>query len=458
MRPFSTLSAVALLGGLHALPASAIQTVSAVGSKFFYEDGTQYFLKGIAYQLVPEDPLIDTAQCKRDVARMAELGTNAIRVYHVDPNANHDGCMEAFADAGIYLFVDLDTFDTSIRQDNPQWTHSQFDSYKAVLDEFQKYNNTAGVFVGNEVINTREGSAAAPHVLAAAHDLKSYRNEKGYRNIPIGYSAADIAELRPMLQNYLACRPDPADRVDFFSLNAYEWCGPSTYESSGYKILQSHANDYPIPIFFSETGCNVARPRTFEDQAAIFGPEMSNTWSGSMVYEWIQEANDYGLINYGPPPGPSPVKLLVQDGFTRQGEPMPVAPDFHNLKAQWATLKPTGVALSEYLKSTSTIRPASCPASTPGGWAVDASLPLPTLGQKFHQPTPVATAARSDSASGSRLGYLSAGVSVTSVAPSYYKAKSAANGASASGTGNSDRLAGVSFFLCLLIGTLTIWL
>ena len=47
---------------------------------------------------------------------MAELGTNAILVYHVDPQANHDGCMKALADAGIYLFVDLDTFDTQISQ------------------------------------------------------------------------------------------------------------------------------------------------------------------------------------------------------------------------------------------------------------------------------------------------------------------------------------------------------
>ena len=32
---------------------------------------------------------------------MAELGTNAIRVYHVDPNADHKGCMTALADAGM---------------------------------------------------------------------------------------------------------------------------------------------------------------------------------------------------------------------------------------------------------------------------------------------------------------------------------------------------------------------
>lgn len=71
---------------------------------------------GIAYQLVPHDPLVDTEQCKRDIVRMGELGVNGIRVYHVDPHADHKGCMDAFAHAGIYLFVDLDTFDTQIEQ------------------------------------------------------------------------------------------------------------------------------------------------------------------------------------------------------------------------------------------------------------------------------------------------------------------------------------------------------
>lgn len=45
---------------------------------------------------------------------MQDLGANAIRVYHVDPAGDHRGCMAAFADAGIYLFVDLDDFPTQI--------------------------------------------------------------------------------------------------------------------------------------------------------------------------------------------------------------------------------------------------------------------------------------------------------------------------------------------------------
>jgi len=53
-------------------------------------------------------------QCKRDASLMEELGVNTIRVYHVDADADHDGCMKVFADAGIYAMIDMDTFNTYI--------------------------------------------------------------------------------------------------------------------------------------------------------------------------------------------------------------------------------------------------------------------------------------------------------------------------------------------------------
>jgi hypothetical protein len=128
--------------------------------------------------------------------------------------------------------------------------------------------------------------------------MKAYMAAKNYRTIPIGYSAADIAELRPALQNYLACGSDSSQTIDFYGLNSYEWCGDSTYDTSGYSNLQAMSANYSIPIFFSETGCNVGGPRTFDDQAAIFGPDMVGTWSGSIIYEWVQETNNYGLVRY----------------------------------------------------------------------------------------------------------------------------------------------------------------
>ncbi|KAJ6018751.1 hypothetical protein N7499_010066 [Penicillium canescens] len=421
------LSVPFLLAGLQAATVNAVPTISAVGSKFFYENGTQFYIKGIAYQLTPSDPLVDTAQCKRDIARMSELGTNSIRVYHVDPSANHKGCMTALADA-----------------DFPHWNETQFDRFKAVLDEFQKYENTAGVLVGNEVLTTAEGSAAAPYVLAAARDIKAYRDKKGYREIPVGYSAADIPDLRPMLQNYLGCSTNASERLDFYSLNAYEWCGDSSYQQSGYDMLQKNATDYPIPIFFSETGCNTPKPRTFDDQAAIFGDQMADTWSGSIIYEWLEEANNYGLISYGPSVKPATATATsIEDGFTRQGTPTPVSPDFANLKSQWATLNPTGVALSDYKKSATGLS-IECPASTSGGWNVDPSSPLPTLGQTYKK--------------GSDSSATTSGASGTGSSAAASSTKEGAAFVVTASSPITERLLAGSIVLSGMLGALALWL
>jgi hypothetical protein len=95
-----------------------------------------------------------TSQCSADAALMKTIGTNSIRVYHVDPKANHDGCMKAFADAGIYIWLDLDTFDTQIYEGAPKWNSSQRDAFAKVMDAFHSYDNLAGFFVGNEAITT----------------------------------------------------------------------------------------------------------------------------------------------------------------------------------------------------------------------------------------------------------------------------------------------------------------
>ena len=204
-----------------------------------------------------------------------------------------------------------------------------------------------------------------------------------------------------MLQNYLACGENDAERADFYSLNVYEWCGDSSYDGSGYSMLEQNATNYNIPIFISETGCRVPRPRLFTDQSSIFGDDMSNTWSGAIVYEWIEEANNYGLVNYGPKVDPK-VSTDALDGYPRSGKPTPISPDYPNLKNQWATLTPAGVKLSAYSPTAGSVTPPACPTSTPGGWIVNGDAPLPHLGQTLATaatasgatPTPTGTATK----------------------------------------------------------------
>ncbi len=352
---------------------------------------------GVAYQLTNDDPLVDTDQCALDAKLMADLGANTIRVYHVDPTANHDGCMKAFADVGIYLFLDLDTDNTAFQQAEPYWNQTQSTAFEAVLDTFQSYDNLAGVFVANEALTFLNGSDLAPFIKAAIRDVKTYRQSKNYRDIPVGYSGADIPALRPMLQDYLACGPDPSQAADFFSLNVYEWCGKSSFDGSGYNQLVANASNLQIPIFITETGCNKPEPRYFDDMDSILGKDMDNSWSGAIVYEWIEEMNNYGmcertpfaihdhansaqgLISYGPTTNSDNPTAL--DGFPRSGTPSPVSPDYSNLKSHWATLNPTGVSLSAYTTSASNLKPIACPSSTPDGWIVNPTASLPSLGQ-----------------------------------------------------------------------------
>ena len=239
-----------------------------------------------------------------------------------------------------------------------------------------------------------------------------------------------------MLQDYLACSTNVSDNVDFFSLNAYEWCGDSTYSTSGYSQLQTMAQSYSIPIFFSETGCNTVPPRTFSDQAAIFGSEMVNTWSGAIIYEWIEEANNYGLISYGPEAAATATDAV--GGFTRSGTPTPVLPDYTNLKSQWATLTPSGVALSAYSATASSLSPPACPTSTPSGWVINGDVELPTVGQSGAITGTAAIPAASVAASG------------TGTAPSASATKGTANG--------GKEIAGMTLGLAGVMLSFIVWL
>lgn len=107
------------------------------------------------------DPFVDVTQCTADATLMASIGVNAVRVYHARPALDHSACMAEFDRLGIYVFVDLDDYVSQLDQNNPGWTTQQAAYFEAVMDEFAQYENTAGFFIGNEVINdgTSKGEA-----------------------------------------------------------------------------------------------------------------------------------------------------------------------------------------------------------------------------------------------------------------------------------------------------------
>ncbi|KAL8723722.1 MAG: hypothetical protein Q9225_000017 [Loekoesia sp. 1 TL-2023] len=103
-------------------------------------------------------------------------------------------------------------------------------------------------------------------------------------------SATHLRMKTPDTENYLVCGDRIAHNADFFGLNRFSWCVNSTISGSGYSALYDRAEDYPIPIFFSATGCNEVRERNFDDQQAILGWQMNDRFFGAVIYEWREEA------------------------------------------------------------------------------------------------------------------------------------------------------------------------
>lgn len=113
--------------------------------------------------------------------------------------------------------------------------------------------------------------------------MKAYIAKQASRSIPVGYSAADVAQNRLPLAEYLNCGSN-SERVDFYAFNSYSWCGNSSYTTSGYDQRVADFGNYSVPLFFSEYGCNLVQPRLFTEVGAICTPHSPPLLHTSLLY------------------------------------------------------------------------------------------------------------------------------------------------------------------------------
>lgn len=254
------------------------------------------------------DPLSNGTSCLRDAALMQQLGINTIRVYNVDPTLNHDLCASIFNAVGIYMFIDVNSPLPLESLDPGNLVTSYGSTYLnhifGVVEAFGSYPNTLAFVSANEVMSTvGTGQTAPPYIRAVTRDLKNYISKHLTRSIPVGYSAADVSQILTDSWTYLSCdingqSSDPS-RSDFFGLNSYSWCGPTSptanYDASSYGTVITTFGNTSIPVFFSEYGCNKVEPRVFDEVPVLYG-NMTSVMSGGLVYEYYQEENNYGLV------------------------------------------------------------------------------------------------------------------------------------------------------------------
>ncbi|KAH6655190.1 Glucanosyltransferase-domain-containing protein [Truncatella angustata] len=352
---------------------AALDAVVMKGTKFFYENGTQFYIKGVAYQqdtaaggetssetTTYSDPLADEDACKRDVPLLEALGTNTIRTYAIDPTKDHSACMKLLSAAGIYVISDLSEPSLSINRDSPAWNVDLYDRYKNVVNELAQYDNVIGFFAGNEVSNNASNTEASAYVKAAVRDTKNHiasLQAAGGRWLGVGYAANDDANIRHNLADYFNCG-NQSEAIDFFGYNIYSWCGSSSFTESGYNTQVDFFSNYSVPVFFAEYGCNTvngAEGREWDDTTALYSDEMTGVFSGGIVYMYFEEDNDYGLV-----------KLDGDDASTMS--------NYEVLSSKIAKATPSSVSMSAY-EATNTAQ--ACPAVGDSWQAAEALPPTP---------------------------------------------------------------------------------
>lgn len=205
--------------------------------------------------------------------------------------------MSQLSDAGIYLILDVNNPLYSINRNSPGESYNDvyLQSVFATVDQFVKYDNTLAFFSGNEVVNDQANTTlAAPYVKATTRDMRQYIRNRGYRAVPVGYSAADVSQNRFQLAQYFNCGTDD-ERSDFFAFNDYSWCD-SSFTQSGWDQKVKNFTGYGLPLFLSEYGC-ITNGRSFGEVEALMNSEMTSVYSGGLVYEYSDEGNGYGIVS-----------------------------------------------------------------------------------------------------------------------------------------------------------------
>lgn len=116
-----------------------------------------------------------------------------------------------------------------------------------------------------------------PLPIGAVHELR-YQRYRPIRLLVRGFQAKD---------KHTHAKTPPS------SFNSYSWCDPNTFVGSGWSGFAQMYSNYSIPLFLSEYGCNTNPPRPFQEVQALYSTsEMASVYSGGLVYEYSEEADN----------------------------------------------------------------------------------------------------------------------------------------------------------------------
>ncbi|MCJ1430073.1 1,3-beta-glucanosyltransferase gas1, partial [Sticta canariensis] len=321
------------------------------------------------------DPLTDNHDCSQPVLYLKNLHTNVIRTYYIDTSRDHSNCMALFAQAGIYVMVDLMTPGYVIDLLNPIWNDVLYNQYTSVIDTMHNYTNLPGFTLGDDVISGISQKHSGPYLKAAVRDMKAYIRQKSYRPIPVGsVNSVNGQDNNFTFSDYLNCGDKSEDNIDFWGANIRDWCESSyngrtsNYTYSSYAIATSALSAYPLPAFLAAYGCADPSYLDFSDIDVIYGQLMSPVWSGGFFHQYFSRPD-------------------TSDGFVDPaGE---LTANYWNVSRHLAAVSPSSINPEKYIPTNTA---APCPAGAalslpPNPIAVSLTASSPRTSAFFITPT-----------------------------------------------------------------------
>ncbi|KAL2194004.1 Glucanosyltransferase-domain-containing protein [Corynascus similis CBS 632.67] len=178
-----------------------------------------------------------------------------------------------------------------------------------VIDAFAGYDNTLAFGIGQETINENATSTlVAPSLKAAARDLHAFSTARGYRSIPLAYSASDVPSIRLLTAQYLTCSSSSSSSSSNNSSSSDDTTkDPATIDLLGFIIFLTESCTPRVPPAHSrrlESGCHPVEQgeaaesqRNFSEVAAVLGLDLRDFVLGANVYEWTKhDETELGLV------------------------------------------------------------------------------------------------------------------------------------------------------------------
>lgn len=237
------------------------------------------------------DPLEREEICQRDIPFLKALRINTINILLINPHVDHSACMNALANAGIYVLAGLGLPDLSVDTGSLLWNQTIFDRFTGVIDSIARFSNTLGFFVTEaaDFFDTR--NEGIPFIKAAVRDVKAYIDQRQYRRIPIGWYHSIEASNQT---DYMVCDDT---KIDFLAF--YEDSSENCTTLAEIEAMKEYSNTLSIPNFGQSVYCRAAVDgRKFDFIPEIFSEEALESLNGALIDQYIQHggADDAGKV------------------------------------------------------------------------------------------------------------------------------------------------------------------